>query len=232
MRKTLIVAINLLWILTLHLTSITLGVSQAQVTVTVTPAQADVLVNQTQQFVATVSGIDDQQVSWRVIPQGNGTFGPGSIDATGLYTAPNNAPEPPFVTIEARSIAVPFAAVGTASVIVRDVADFTQANADNDLSGINNGLYLQFTWVDLPEGTTKIVFSRSPKGNGPWTEVLISENASNLTAEKTIVYTDHALVPPDSANDYFYKLEAFSATGQLLKSYAPLFIPKVVEPIY
>jgi hypothetical protein len=198
--------------------------------VSVKPAQTDVTVNQTQQFTATVLGTTDQRVTWSVISGGSGKFGAGTID-TGLYTAPNNAPEPPFVTIKATSVAQASAS-GTAEVIVRDIADFGHRNADNDLLGINYGRYLQFTWVDLPEGTIKIVFSRSPRRDGLWTEVKISENPSTLTSEKSVVYTDADQVPADTPVDYFYKLEAFSATGQLLKSYAPLFIPKVVEPIY
>ena len=203
---------------------------QPQAAVTVLPEQVDLTVNQTQQFTATVSVTTDQRVTWSV-SGGGGKFSPGSINATGLYTAPKSPPAPPFVMVKAISVADPSAS-GTAQVIVRGIADFGNRNADNDLLGINYGLYLQFTWVDLPEGTTKIVFSRSPNSNGPWTEVKISENPSTLTPEKSVVYTEADQVPPDTATDYFYKLEAFSATEQLLKSYAPLFIPKVVEPIY
>ena len=206
-----------------------MNLSTVQVAVRVTPEQAGVTVKQTQQFIATVLVTTDQRVTWSIIPGGNGTFGPGSISSTGLYTAPSNAPEPPFVTIKATSVA-DSSASGTASVTVRDIADFTQANADNDLYGINEGHSLGFTWVDLPEGTAKIVFSRAPNSNGPWTEIFSSEDPSILTPVKSIVYTDADPVPPDIANDYFYKLEAFSATSQLLKSYAPVLIPKFVGP--
>ncbi len=228
MRKVLIFVISLLWLLIADL-SFALKVSDAQVTVTVSPAKADVRVKLTRQFTATVSGTTDQRVRWSVIPGGFGDFGPGTIDATGLYTAPSNADEPPFETVKATSVAYPSAA-GTASVIVRDVADFTQRNANNDLIGINNGPYLQFTWSSLPGGTTQIVLSRSSDSSGPWTVVLISDDPSGQPPVASFVYTDHALVPPDGANDYFYKIDAFSATGLLVKSYAPVFIPKVVVP--
>jgi len=231
MKKTLIVVISLVWFLALHLTSFTVEVSQAQVTVTITPAQADVLVNLTQQFTATVSGTPDQSVTWSLVPGGNGTFGPGSIDATGLYTAGSDAPEPPFVTVKATSVADPSAA-GTSQVIVRDLQNYTQSNANGDLHAYNGRNYIQFSWIDLPAGTTKIVLSRSPAEAGPWTVVLISEHALDVTSFGSIVHTDTDLVLLDAANDYFYKLEAFSATGLLLKSYAPVFIPKVVEPLY
>jgi len=222
------VAISLLGLLIADLTFY-LKLSDAQVSVTVTPAQADVLVNQTQQFTATVSGTTDQRVTWSVIPGGFGIFVPGTINATGLYTAPSNADQPPFETVKATSVADPLAA-GTAAVIVRDIADFTHRNANNDLDGINNGDYLQFGWTKLPPGTTQIVFSRASSSNGPWTQVGTIEDLSGLPPERSFVYTDGWLVPPDGANDYFYKMDAFSATGVLLKSYAPVFIPKVVQP--
>lgn len=229
MKKTKILTISLFWLLA-FLSLTTVKVSQAQVSVTVTPAQADVPVNLTQQFIATVSGTPDQSVTWSVIPGGFGIFPPGTIDATGLYTAPPNADEPPFETVKATSVADPTAS-GTAAVIVRGIADYTQRNANNDLWGINNGDYLQFGWTKLPPGTTQIVFSRATSSSGPWTEVFNSVDPDVLTPEKSIVYTNADPVPPDGANDYFYKMDAFSATGLLLKSYSPVFIPKVVQPL-
>ncbi len=229
MRKSLIVASSLLGLLIADL-SFYLKLSDAQVTVTVTPAQADVGVNLPQQFTATVSGTTNQSVTWSVIAGGNGTFGPGSIDATGLYIAPPNAPEPPFVTIKATSVADPTAA-GTASVIVRDIRNFTHPNADDDLDAINYRDSIALGWINLPTGTTKIVLSRATSRDGPWTQVLSDEFPNDLTPSGRIEYTDTAPIPVDTANDYFYKLEAFSATGLLLKSYTPVFIPKVVVPL-
>jgi len=228
MRKFLIFAISLLWLLIADL-SYYLKLSDAQVTVSVTPGQADVTVNLTQQFTATVSGTTDQSVTWSLVPGGNGTFGPGSIDATGLYTAGSDAPEPPFVTIKATSVADPSAA-GTAQVIVRGLRNYTQSNADDDLSAYKGRTYISFRWDELPTGTTKIVLSRATSSNGPWTEVLIDEFAIDMQPNGNMVHDATDLVPLDAANDYFYRMEAFSATGQLLKTYAPVFVPKFVGP--
>lgn len=52
-------------------------------TVTVTPTTATLYRGETQQFAAQVSGPSDQTVTWSV-------DGPGSIDSTGLYTAPTD----------------------------------------------------------------------------------------------------------------------------------------------
>jgi hypothetical protein len=227
MRKTLIVAISLLWLLIADL-SFYLKLSDAQVTVT--PAQADVTVNLTQQFTATVSGTTDQRVTWSVIPGGFGDFGPGTIDATGLYTAPSNADEPPFETIKATSVADPSAA-GTAAVIVRGIRNYTQRNAADDLDASNGGTDISFGWTELPTGTTKIVLARATSSNGPWTAVLIDAFPNDLTPSGSVEYTNIELIPPDTANDYFYKMDAFSATDLLLKSYAPVFVPKFVGAI-
>jgi len=210
--------------------SITVNLSTVQVAVRVTPEQADVTVKQTQQFIATVLVTTDQRVTWSV-SGGDGTFGPGSIDDTGLYTAPNNAPEPPFVTIKATSVADPSAS-GTAQVVIRELANFGQSNTDGDLNATNMGDYLQIGWGGLPVGTAKIVLSRAPNKDGSWTAVLIDEFPDDLTSSGSIVYSSRSteLMPLDTAHDYFYKLEAFSSTGALLKSYSPVFVPKFAGP--
>jgi len=208
--------------------SISVNRSPAQ-TISITPEQADVSVDQTQQFTATVSVTTDQRVTWSVLG-GDGTFGPGSIDDTGFYTAPDNAPQPPFVTISATSVAQP-AASGAAQVVIRELANLGQSNADGDLIAINMGDYLEIGWGGLPDGTTKIVVSRAPTKDGPWIESLIDEFLDDLTFSGGVMYSSRSttLMPLDTAHDYFYKLEAFSATGQLLKSWAPVFVPRFVQ---
>jgi len=121
-------------------------------------------------------------------------------------------------------------ASGIGSVIVRDVRNFNQSNADEDFRATNRGDAIQFWWINLVDGTTKIVLSRAPTKDGPWTAVLIDEFPDDLTPSGSIEYTDQELIPPDTANDYFYKLEAFSSTGALLKSYSPVFVPKFAGP--
>jgi hypothetical protein len=75
--------------------------------VVVTPAAATVYRGKTQQFTATVSGQADQTVIWSL--DGN-----GSIDSTGLYTAPSNL-DGQTASVIATSKAVPSAS-GTALV--------------------------------------------------------------------------------------------------------------------
>jgi hypothetical protein len=199
----------------------------AQVSLSVAPLKADVSINQTQQFNATVSGTKDKRVTWSVTSEGAGRFGPGLIDSDGLYTAPPNALTPPFVLIRATSIADPTASA-TVTVIVRDLLNSTHFNSNDDLdaSPYNDGAFITFGWTGLPFGTARIVFSRAPTIKGAWTQVLFSEFAHDLTSSGSADYTDLEAIPPDTTKDYFYKMEAFSATNLLLKSYTPLFLPK------
>jgi hypothetical protein len=61
---------------------------------------------------------------------------------------------------------------------------------------------------------------------------MVLENPESMTAEGSGVYTELEQIPPDGLNDYFYRLEAFSGAGLLLKTYEPVFVPKVVVPLY
>lgn len=64
------------------------GQLAANVQVQITPVVAGVLVGQTQQFSATVTGTSNTAVKWSVngVAGGNGSL--GQISSTGLYTAP------------------------------------------------------------------------------------------------------------------------------------------------
>jgi hypothetical protein len=71
------------------------------VTVIVSSSSSSVLLGNTQQFTATVTGTSNTAVSWSVngISGGNSTV--GTISSTGLYTAPQVLPDPATVTIQA-----------------------------------------------------------------------------------------------------------------------------------
>jgi|GEM_PF-4746903 len=70
------------------------------VKVTISPKTAVVHNNMTQQFSALVENTNDTTVLWEVI----GGAQNGTIDNTGLYTAPPNVPDPEEVQIKATSV--------------------------------------------------------------------------------------------------------------------------------
>lgn len=77
------------------------------VTVAVTPSLATVHVGSSEIFVATVGNTDDLSVRWEVngVTGGNATV--GTVDASGVYTAPAAVPAPATVTVSAVSAADP-----------------------------------------------------------------------------------------------------------------------------
>ncbi|HLJ24162.1 MAG TPA: hypothetical protein VKT71_08655 [Candidatus Acidoferrales bacterium] len=79
----------------------------ANISVTVAPANASVPLGGSQAFAATVEGTQNPAVSWSVnrIPGGNAAA--GTIDASGVYTAPADLPVPASVSVSATSAADP-----------------------------------------------------------------------------------------------------------------------------
>ena len=69
--------------------------------VTVSPATANVQEGTQQQFTATVSGTNDNAITWQVNGVTGGNTSVGTISASGLYTAPSVIPNPASVTITA-----------------------------------------------------------------------------------------------------------------------------------
>src|SRR5579884_1802030 len=75
------------------------------ITVSVSPATTTVLTSATAQFTATVTGTSNTAVTWSVggVAGGNQTL--GTINASGLYTAPTLVPTPAVLTVTATSAA-------------------------------------------------------------------------------------------------------------------------------
>ncbi len=94
------------------------------VTVTISPGSATLFANEAgnswpasvtqKQFTATVNSSTNQTVTWSVAPgSGNGT-----VNATGLYTAPAAVPNPATVTVTATAAADPTKS-GSAAITVQ-----------------------------------------------------------------------------------------------------------------
>lgn len=71
------------------------------ITVVVAPQNASVLLAQTAQFTATVTGTSFSAVNWSVDSIAGGNPSIGTISVAGLYTAPKSLPPTPAVTITA-----------------------------------------------------------------------------------------------------------------------------------
>ncbi len=84
---------------------------------TVNPLQATVVVGNQQQFTASISGLADQSVTWSLSGTGCSGAQCGTIDTSGLYTAPASVPSPATVTVTATS-QVDNTVTGSATVTV------------------------------------------------------------------------------------------------------------------
>ena len=71
------------------------------VVVAVSPRTASKFPTQQQQFTASVSGTSNTQVTWQVNGATGGSPAAGTIDNSGMYTAPNAVPSPAAVTVTA-----------------------------------------------------------------------------------------------------------------------------------
>jgi hypothetical protein len=76
-----------------------------QITVTIMPTSAMVTVNQPVPFTDTVTGTTNTAVQWQVNGVVGGTATTGTINASGLYTAPAQVPSPAKVTVTVVSLA-------------------------------------------------------------------------------------------------------------------------------
>jgi len=92
-----------LWLAVLPLTACSGGSSKSSVSVSVTPATAQVYAGVTAKFTASVTGASNTAVTWQVNGKTNGNSTNGTISTTGLYTAPSSVPSSSTVTITAIS---------------------------------------------------------------------------------------------------------------------------------
>jgi hypothetical protein len=93
--------------------------------VTISPSTANVEVGKTQQFTATVRGTGnfDSGVTWFVNDIMSGDSNVGSVDISGVYTAPANIPSPATVTVKAVARAdTSQSATASVTIVPRQVA--------------------------------------------------------------------------------------------------------------
>ena len=77
----------------------------AAVSVNISPATATVVLKQTRQFTATVTGTSNTSVVWKVNGVTGGNTTVGRVSSNGLYTAPRRVPAPATVAVSATSVA-------------------------------------------------------------------------------------------------------------------------------
>jgi hypothetical protein len=102
--------------------------SPQSVTVNVTSSSSSVLLGNTQQFSATVTGTSNTAENWSANNVAGGNSTVGTITNAGLYTAPADLPSPSSVKIQATSQADSSASGSASLAITSDVAVSVSTN--------------------------------------------------------------------------------------------------------
>ena len=126
-------------------------------TVTVSPATANVQEAATQQFTATVTNGTTTAVNWQVNGVAGGNSSVGTVDSTGLYTAPVIIPNPASTTITA-VLQADASATGNAIVTI------TAVQFNN--SSLKGNYIFSLTGIDVNGSPFYAVGAVTADGNG------------------------------------------------------------------
>lgn len=165
--------------------SATVSISPVSVSVSISPTNASVMVGQSQQFGATLSGAGSGTVNWLVSGVFGGNSSVGTVSTTGLYTAPTTVP-PGLVTVTAQSASYP-ASSANASVTVTQPVSHS----------------VSLSWTETSSSVVGYYIYRGAQPTGPF-------NKLNSSPEPATVYTDSTVV---GGQTYYYATTAVNSTG-------------------
>jgi len=154
------------------------------ISVQVAPATASVQTGQTQQFTATVSGTTNTAVTWQVSSASASAPSIGTINSSGLYTAPANVPTGGTVTITATSQA-DASKTGTATATVT-AAPAVVVTVSPKTATVTTGLTQQFSASVTNTSNTAVTWQVNSVTGG---------NATTGTISATGLYTAPATAP-------------------------------------
>jgi hypothetical protein len=118
------------------------------VVLAVTPVNVSVAAGSTQQFAASVTGTSNAAAAWTVSGISCSGTACGTINSSGLYTAPIAAPSPATVTITATSVADPTKSASAEVTIVPITAtSYYLATAADGGDDSNSGLSPSAPWL-------------------------------------------------------------------------------------
>ena len=184
----------------------------------VSSSSSSVLLGNTQQFTATVTGTSNGAVIWSVngISGGNSTV--GIVSSTGLYAAPQDLPNPSNVTIQATSQANTSASGNAVLTIASDIKVGVVTNPSG-MSTVFPGGIVQIlatvTSAGHPDTTVNWAVNGVANGNS-------TVGAITVTGVDTALYTAPTTAPtPDSLSITALCLADPSKSGQLLETIQP-----------
>jgi parallel beta-helix repeat protein len=188
------------------------------VTVAVTSSGSSVLLGNTQQFTAEVTGTSNRAVSWSVNGISGGNSMLGTISSTGLYTAPQDLPNAATVTIQATSQADSTASGNKVLAIDSDISLSIAANPSIISSVFPRGtLQLLATVTSAGHPDPKVNWAVNGVANGNSAVGTIT-----VTGADTALYTAPNSAPnPDSVNITAVCVADSSKSGKLSEAIEP-----------
>jgi Bacterial Ig-like domain (group 2) len=207
--------------------------------ITISPTSATVSAAGTQQFTATVTGTTNTAVTWQVNGTAGGNSTVGTIDNTGLYTAPTTVPSPATVTVTAASQAdstktapstvtvVIGVAVSPSSATV--AAGGTQQFAATVTGSTNKAVTWQVNDVTGGNATTGTISGTglytapiSPPGTVTITAISQADSSAKGSVKATVQYANASfsgtytflLTGNDGKTGFFLAAGSFTADGK------------------
>jgi hypothetical protein len=147
--------------------------------VNVTPASARPYQGETVQFQAAVQNSPSSAVDWQVQQIAGGNTKVGTIDSTGLYTAPAQVPNPPTVAVTA-VLQSDASKSGSASVTVQALSSIQGLAISPQLSSVTLMQQIQYNVLTSGVANTEVNWSVDSVANGNATIGTISAAGAYL----------------------------------------------------
>jgi parallel beta-helix repeat protein len=185
------------------------------VIVMVSSSSSSVLLGNAQQFTATVTGTSNTAVTWSVNGVSGGNSTAGTISSAGLYTAPQDLPNPANVTIQATSQANSSASGSAVLTITSDIG-VTLATNPSGMSSVFPGGMVQLvatvTSAGHPDANVNWAVNGVPNGNS-------TVGTIAATGAGAALYTAPATAPnPASVNITADCVADSSKSGNLVEA--------------
>ena len=181
------------------------GSSSSSVTITISPVSASVITNRTQLFSALVTGNTNTAVTWTVTCETVSSVlatNCGTIDATGLYTAPATIPS---VSVSGTPTIAPVVTVtGTAQA---DTTKYATATLT-----IVTGISISLTPTSATVGTNE-TFLFSATVNNPGCNIVSSPTCDNVTWSLSTTLTGIGTIQSTSGSSGVYTAPAAVPNG-------------------
>ena len=236
LRKVLLVAIVFVEVSLLSNCGSSSTTEMPAVSLSISDPSNSVLVGQTVQFTATVSGSSNTAVTWSVngVPGGNSSV--GTISSTGLYTAPGSPPSPNPVAVQAMSVADATKTVSLNLTISSPTPQLTSISPTAIGIGASNAAQVAATSTVVTANGTGFDAQSTVIANGtPLTTTFVSAAQLTATIPATLVASPGVLqlavsTPPPGGGTTSSLSFTVLAVGQVSGTNNPQVVQYSIAP--